>query len=100
MLTAPDSLFEAVCLKFIMLVKDKKVPTKQSTARVTKMLGELEKKSIKMLGFYWTLGRCDYVMIFEAPTEKDAMKLALDLKEDVTTETLVAVPREEALKLL
>jgi uncharacterized protein with GYD domain len=87
-------------LIFIMLFKDKKTPTKQNTARGTKMLGELEKKGIKILGFYWTLGRFDDVVIFEAPTEKDAMKLAFDVKEDVTTETLVAIPREEGLKLL
>lgn len=85
---------------FIILVKDKKTPTKQNTARGTKMLGELEKKGIKILGFYWTLGRFDDVVIFEAPTEKDAMKLAFDAKEDVTTETLVAIPREEGLKRL
>ena len=65
---------------FIMLVKDKKTPTKQNTARGTKMLGELEKKGIKLLGFYWTLGRFDDVVIFETPTEKDSMKLALTSK--------------------
>jgi uncharacterized protein with GYD domain len=87
-------------LIFIMLVKDKKTPTKETTARGTKMLNELKKKGIKILGFYWTLGRYDDIVIFEAPTEKDAMKLAFDVREDVTTETLVAIPREEGLKLL
>lgn len=85
---------------FIMLGKDKKTTTKQSAAGTTKMLGELEKKGIKILGFYWTLGRYDDVVIFEAPTEKDAMKLAFDVKEIANTETLVAIPREEGLKLL
>ena len=85
---------------FIMLVKDKKTPTKELTARGTKMLDELKKKGIKILGFYWTLGRYDDVVIFEAPSEKDAMKLAFDIREDVTTETMVAIPREEGLKLL
>jgi len=41
-------------LIFISLVKDKKKPTKEATARVTKMLDELSKKGIKILGFYWT----------------------------------------------
>ena len=96
-----NSLSESICLIFIMLVKDRKTPSKQSTDRITKMLGELKKKGIKILGFYWTLGRYDDVIIFEAPTEKDAMKLAFDhAKENVTTETLVAIPREEGLKLL
>ena len=64
------------------------------------MMDELEKKGIKILGFYWTLGRYDTVVIFEAPTEKDAMKLAISVKEDADTETMVAIPRQEALKLL
>jgi len=83
-----------------MLVKDKKKPTKENTDRATKILDELKKKGIKILGFYWTLGRYDDVVIFEAPSEKDAMKLAIDVREDVTTETMVAIPREEGLKLL
>lgn len=85
---------------FISLVKDKKKPTKETTARGTKMLGELKKKGINILGFYWTLGRYDGIVIFEAPSEKDAMKLAFDVKDEATMETMVAIPREEALKLL
>jgi uncharacterized protein with GYD domain len=64
------------------------------------MLGELKKKGINILGFYWTLGRYDGIVIFEAPSEKDAMKLAFDVKDEATMETMVAIPREEALKLL
>jgi uncharacterized protein with GYD domain len=83
-----------------MLVKDKKKPSIENTDRATKMFDELKKKGIKILGFYWTLGRYDDVVIFEAPSEKDAMKLTFDIREDVTTETMVAIPREEGLKLL
>ena len=78
----------------------KKKPTKEMTDEGTKMIDELQKKGIKILGFYWTLGRYDGVVIFEAPSEKDAMKLAIAVSEDVTFETMVAIPREEALKLL
>ena len=85
---------------FVMLAKDKKTPTKELTDKGTEILGELKKKGIKILGFYWTLGRYDDIIIFEAPTEKDAMKLAFDVKDYVDTETLVAIPREEGLKLL
>ena len=85
---------------FISLIKDKKKPTKETTDQGTKMIDELKKKGIKILDFYWTLGRYDAVVVFEAPTEKDAMKLAIDVKEDVESETMVAIPRQEALKLL
>ena len=85
---------------FISLAKVKNKPTKEATGKFTKTIGELKKKGINILGFCWTLGRYDGVMIFEAPSEKDAMKLAIDLREDATLETMVAIPREEALKLL
>jgi uncharacterized protein with GYD domain len=64
------------------------------------MLEELKKKKIKILGFYWTLGRYDTVMILEAPNEKEAMKISIEAADTVATETMVAIPREEAIKLL
>jgi len=36
----------------------------------------------------------------EAPTEKAVMKILLPWQEVVETETLVAVPREEAIELV
>jgi uncharacterized protein with GYD domain len=67
-------------LIFITLSKWKQTPSKESMKRLdqaTETFQELEKQGIKMR-VYWTLGSYD----------------------GVTTETLVAVPREEALKLL
>ena len=61
------------------------------------MIAEWKKKGINMLNWYWTLGRCDAVVVFEAANEKDAMKMAIEISEWVTTETLVALPREEAV---
>ena len=49
---------------------------------------------------YWTLGRYDAVSIIEAPSEKDAMKQLLTFVGIIDTETMTAVPREEAIKLL
>ena len=92
--------FGGVCLIFIGLVKTKGKPTKQNTIEFTKMLDSLNKVGIKILNIYWTLGRYDGIVIFEAKTEKDAMKFAIGMAEDAKTETMVAVPREEALKLL
>jgi uncharacterized protein with GYD domain len=39
-------------------------------------------------------------MIFEASNERVAMKMSIDAADVITTETMVAVPREEAIKLL
>jgi uncharacterized protein with GYD domain len=78
----------------------RKKPAKETSAQATKMIDEMKKRGIKVLSFYWTLGRYDTVLIFEAPTEKDALKVSIDAAEFVATETMVAFPREEAIKLL
>jgi uncharacterized protein with GYD domain len=87
-------------LFFISLLKDKKKPTKELTDKGTKILEDLKQRGIKILGFYWTLGQYDDVVIFEASDEKEAMKIAIEVKDDVEMETMVAIPREEAIKLL
>jgi len=92
-------LLETVCLFFIILIKWKIAPKKEDVGRGTKFLEELEKQGIKV-SWYWTLGRYDAVGIIEAPTEKDAMKILLPWQDIISTETMVAVPREEAIKLL
>jgi uncharacterized protein with GYD domain len=88
-------------LFFITLIKWKQSPKNlQGTVdEFTKTIKELEKQGIKMR-IYWTLGRYDAVSIIEAPSEKDAMKQLLPFVDIVDSETMVAVPREEAIKLL
>ncbi len=85
---------------FINLGKMRKKPTKEMTADAAKMIEGFKKRGIKILAWYWTLGRYDTVIIAEAPNEKEAMKIAIEAADFVTTETLVAIPREEAIKLL
>jgi uncharacterized protein with GYD domain len=87
-------------LIFISFGRFRKKPAKEVSVQVTKMLEDMKKRGIKILGFYWTLGRYDTVMILEAPNEKEAMRLSIDAADTVTTETMVAIPREEAIKLL
>ena len=86
---------------FITLTKWKKSPSneKEVVDNFTKTLEELEKQGIKMK-IYWTLGRYDAVSIIEAPSEKEAMRILLPMLDIIYTETMVAVPREEAIKLI
>ena len=84
---------------FITLIQWKKAPTKENVSPWAKVLEELEKQGIKIV-HYWTLGRYDAVMITEAPSEKDVMKILLPFVDLADSETMVAVPREEAIKLL
>jgi uncharacterized protein with GYD domain len=86
---------------FISLGKFRKKPTKQMTDEVTKMTKDLaQKEGIRILSFYWTLGRYDTLVIMEAPNEKAAMKMNLMVNDFVSTQTMMGIPREEALKLV
>jgi len=87
-------------LIFIMLVKNTRKVTKEMIAETSKRMRKMSKEGIKVIDIYWTLGRYDGVFIFEAPNEKAAMKAGIESAETAKTETLVAIPREEAIKLL
>ena len=78
----------------------RKKPDKALTDSGTERIEEFKKKGIKILNWYWTLGRYDTVVVFEAANEKEALKFALGLADIVASETLVAIPRQEAIQLL
>jgi uncharacterized protein with GYD domain len=54
------------------------------------------KGKVKILNLYFTFGRYDGVIIFEAPNEEAAMKFVMEtgFATQYTMETLVAVPAE------
>ena len=85
---------------FVNLGKMRNKPDKKMAGDATKIIEEFKKKGIRVLNWYWTLGRYDTVFIFEAISEKEALKVSLDIAEFVSTETLVAIPRQEAIQLL
>jgi len=85
---------------FISLCKVRKKLTKECVAEATNVIQRATKEGVKFLNIYYTLGRYDVVVIFEAPDEKIAMKMAIAIGDIESTETLVAVPREEAMKLV
>ncbi len=90
---------EVMYMFFITLAKWKTTPKKEHVDRFTKTLEELEKQGVKMRT-YWTLGRYDGFTITEAPSEKELLKVLLPWRDMVELETMVAIPRGEAIKLL
>ncbi len=84
-------------MRFITLVKFKK---KDFVAENLKMIEEESKKGIKYVSIDWTLGRYDAVAIFEAPNEKEAMQMAIRRADFLDMETMIAIPAEEARKLI
>jgi len=85
---------------FITLAKFRKKPTKASIAESSKLFEQMVKEGSKIVGQYWTLGRYDAIVIIEGKDEKAAMKSLIKFGDVVSSETLVAVTREEAIKLV
>lgn len=85
---------------FISLARWKKRPTKESVAQGSKLFEQMVKEGVKIIGQYWTLGRYDAIVITEGPDEKTVMRSLLRWGDLLSTETLVAVTREEAMKLV
>ncbi len=73
--------------------------TKEIIDRFSKLYAELEKKGVK-LQLYWTLGHYNFVVVMDAPSEMDAMKLLVPLVDVGDVEVLTAIPRQDAIKLL
>lgn len=85
---------------FIALVKFKKTLTKAVVAENLQKVEDDKKVGVTWHGIYWTLGRYDAVAVFEAPNEKAVMKMAINRQENMNVETMVAIPVEEARKLV
>jgi uncharacterized protein with GYD domain len=83
---------------FVSLNRFRGKATKEDIERTNKVLASEPK--VKVLAFYWTFGRYDSILILEAPNENTVMKILLQVEDYVATETMVAIPREEAIKLL
>jgi len=86
-------------LHFIVLIKLRTKMTKDLIKRVNKII-ETKPAGFTIHSIFWTLGRYDVVWYVEAPDEKAVMSVTMQFGDSVATETLVAVPREEALKML
>jgi uncharacterized protein with GYD domain len=85
---------------FITLWNFRQKATKEMLAVSVKLAEQLPKEGITIINNYWTLGKCDLLTIAEAKDEKTFMKALLRYGDIFSTETLVAVSREDALKLV
>jgi len=83
---------------FIALIKFKKKA--RDVVEIGKKLMQNLPEGVKIISTYWTLGEYDAVWIYEAPNEKVAVKLGIEAGEAMQTQTLVAITRDEAMKLL
>ena len=85
---------------FIILSKFRHKPTRQELGKMDSYYAEMAKQGTKVTQIFWTLGRYDAVLIVEGKDERAALQSLMNSPMEVATETLVAVPRKEAVKLL
>ncbi len=85
---------------FIALDKWRKKPTKEMLDQAKNDFEQMAQEGIKVIGMYWTLGRYDMVSVLEAKDEQTMMKAAIRAGDRLSQEHLVAVSREEAIKLV
>jgi len=85
---------------YISLVKFRTKPTKETIKKNLDSMEEEKKRGITYKGIYWTLGRCDAVVIADAPDEKTFMRGIIARSEWMHSETMVGIPAEEARKLV
>lgn len=77
---------------FISLIKFRK-KAKDVAETGNKVLQNLP-VGVKIISSYWTIGRHDSIQIYEAPSEKEAMKLGISIGEVARSQTLVALLRD------
>jgi uncharacterized protein with GYD domain len=69
-------------------------------AELVKLAKQLPDEGIKIIGNYWALGKCDLVTIAEVKDEQTFMNAFLQYGAIFSTETLVALNRDAAIKLV
>ncbi len=89
-----------VAMWAVTMVKFRHKPTKQDLEKSSAYFAELAKKGTKVHQFLWTLGRYDAVVITEGKDEKSAMENLINFPFEVASETMIAVPREEAVNMV
>ncbi len=83
---------------FVTLVKFRRKLTKADTDKTNSIIKG--NPQVKVLSIYWTFGRYDAVLTAEAPDEKTYLKFITQFQDYLSTETMLGVPREEAVKML
>jgi uncharacterized protein with GYD domain len=84
---------------FITLGRFKQKPTKATIAQLNKFREVFSKEGVK-INTYWTLGKYDVINVVEAKDEKATMSISIRVSDLITFETMAALTREEAIKLV
>lgn len=89
-----------IAMFFVALLKMKGKVTQEFIEATQNSCKNPPPPGIKYHSVYSTLGQYDFVITFEAPDEKEAMKWSIPWAEYCEVQTMTAVPYAETLKLL
>jgi len=67
---------------------------------VDRIWDRFKKEGGTVLHAYWTIGRYDAVITLEAPDEKSALRALMRWGDLLSTETMLAIPRADAVRLV
>jgi uncharacterized protein with GYD domain len=87
-------------LFFVILGKWKEKMSKLTVEQANDLIKKMNDEGIKFIGQYWTLGSYDFVSIVEVKDEKTQMNAMMKWSSLISTESLAAIPRQEAIKLV
>jgi len=87
-----------VKLLFIVLAKMRGEITPEFQAATKKAL-TTPPPGLKIRNVFWTLGQYDFVIVYEAPSEKEAIMMGTQWGKFCETQTMVAMPQEEAQQI-
>lgn len=93
-------LLEVKTVIFVVLAKYRMKPSKETLDKSTKLFELMAKDGIRFIGQYWMLGKYDILSLAEAKDEKTMMKAVMRWGDLLSTQTMIAFPREEAIKLV
>ena len=85
-------------MRFILLAKFRRRLTKADTDKTDEIIKA--NPQVKVISIDWVFGRYDGVLVAEAPDEGTWLKFLEPMSEYLSTETLVAIPREKVLKII
>ena len=89
---------EVVSVRFILLGRFRRRLTKADTDKTDELIKA--NPEVKVISMDWVLGRYDGVLVAEAPDVETWLKFVEPMSEYITSETLVAIPREKVLKII
>lgn len=85
-------------MRFVLLVNFRRRLTKENTDQTDAIIKA--NPQVKVISIDWVFGQYDGVMVAEAPDVETWLRFVEPMSDYLSTETLVAIPRENVLTII